>query len=547
MSAMRSSFFRFALLAVGVVVAGRAHAAPVLHENIADDAESDLAMGAVVAGDIPAIVETPAGLIGAPDPRRPPGASENAYGAGKSSSVPGVQPDASFLPDRDTRRPDTLPYDDPFTPSTAPFKRLVAYDAVRADFSLTVNRPQQRPLPTGSPVDGADDRFFGDIVVDAQPGMSVRIPTVGPDARVLHAHLAAGAKDLKFKLSRDDADNWFIDVFQPTRARLVIDLAIRRAAFGGEIAKSSWSELPRVAPLPANVAASAKIVAEKIGVSREQAPYEVIKRLVAYFRAFKDSEEIPKVQRDVYLDLALSQKGVCRHRAFAFLVTALGLGIPSRMILNEAHAWVEVHDGRLWRRIDLGGAGRMLSNPLAARTSHIPPNDAFGWPPDATRGEDIAGINRSATPAATAQRPGARPAGSAGARGPNAVSAPVSSAGGPAEGGEGSEEDGTRRREKDSRPPSTIQGLALARDAARRGDAVTVSGVVTSAKERCGFVTVELVFREEKGRHEVRVGAVATDAQGAFSGSIVVPPTMLVGNYELVARTEGDLRCGASQ
>lgn len=539
---------RTTLLASAALVAGVAHAAPVLHEPIPDDAESDLAMGAVVAGDIPAIVETPAGLIGAPDPRRPPGASENAYGAGKSSTVPGVQPDASFLPDRDTRRPDTLPYDDPFTPSTAPFKRLVAYDAVRADFSLTVSRPQQRPLPTGSPVDAADDRFFGDIVIDAQPGTSVRIPTVGPDARVLHAHLASGAKDLKFKISHDDADNWFIDVFQPTRARLVIDLAIRRAAFGGEIAKSSWSELPRVAPLPPNVAASAKLVAEKIGVSRDQPPYEVIKRLVAYFRAFRDSEEIPKVQRDVYLDLALSQKGVCRHRAFAFLITALGLGLPTRMVLNEAHAWVEIHDGRLWRRVDLGGAGRMLASPLNARTSHVPPNDAFGWPPDATRGEDIAGINRSAAPLPTAQRPGARPAGSAGAsgRGPGSVSAPVSSAGGPAEGGEGSEDENGPRRDRDARPPSTIEGLALARDAARRGDAVTVSGVVSAAKERCAFVTVELVFREEKSRHEVRVGAVATDQSGAFSGSIVVPPTMLVGNYELIARTEGDLRCGAS-
>ena len=44
------------------------------------------------------------------------------------------------------------------------------------------------------------------------------------------------------------------------------------------------------------------------------------------------------------VDLALSQKGVCRHRAFAFLVTALGLGIPARMVINEAHAWVEVLD-----------------------------------------------------------------------------------------------------------------------------------------------------------------------------------------------------------
>ena len=67
------------------------------------------------------------------------------------------------------------------------------------------------------------------------------------------------------------------------------------------------------------------------------------------------SNEPPTGHDDVYLDLALSQRGVCRHRAFAFLVTALHLGIPTRMVVNEAHAWVEVSDGTLWHRIDLGG------------------------------------------------------------------------------------------------------------------------------------------------------------------------------------------------
>ena len=36
-------------------------------------------------------------------------------------------------------------------------------------------------------------------------------------------------------------------------------------------------------------------------------------------------------------DLALSQKGVCRHRAFAFLVTALYLGIPTRVVDGLAY------------------------------------------------------------------------------------------------------------------------------------------------------------------------------------------------------------------
>ena len=100
-------------------------------------------------------------------------------------------------------------------------------------------------------------------------------------------------------------------------------------------------------------------------------------------RSFQDADEGPPPSRDIYLDLAMSKKGVCRHRSFAFLVTSLSLGIPTRVITNEAHAWVEVFDGRMWRRIDLGGATSVsattgtpfcaLTAAMAGRKSRIAP------------------------------------------------------------------------------------------------------------------------------------------------------------------------------
>jgi transglutaminase-like putative cysteine protease len=41
------------------------------------------------------------------------------------------------------------------------------------------------------------------------------------------------------------------------------------------------------------------------------------------------------------LDLARGKRGVCRHRAYAFVIVAQALGIPARFVQNEAHAWVE--------------------------------------------------------------------------------------------------------------------------------------------------------------------------------------------------------------
>lgn len=550
--------------AAGLAVVIPAHAAPILHERIPDDAASDLAMGATYAGDIPAVMETPNGFLGAPDPRRPPSPSETAYGSGQSSSVPGLQPDASFYPDRDTRRPDTMAYDDPFTPSTAPFKRLVAFDAVRPDFSLTVAKPDLRTLARGARIEAGDDRFFADIVIDAEPGKPVRIPSVGPDARVVHAHLAAGTTDLKFNLVHDQADNWFIDVRQSTRARLVMDLTIKRAVFGGDLGHVNWTDLPRASPLPANVAAAARSVAAKIGVGRDQSADEAIKKLIAYFRAFRDSEEPPPPQHDVYTDLALAQKGVCRHRAFAFLITALGLGIPSRMVVNEAHAWVEVHDGRIWHRIDLGGAGRMLSNPLTARAPYQAPSDAFGWPPGATRGEDIAGLAQgNASSGNAGSNSGSSGGGgangtsgsvSAGTNGSGDPSTAVAAASSSSASGSSSasRDDESASKDRDARPRSTIE-FTLDGDGAgagkgvRRGQPIHVHGRVSIDRTPCFFLPVEFVFRESGGAHEIRVGSLATDGKGEFAGDVVIPSSVALGDYDLSARTQGDLQCGASK
>src|SRR5262249_23952328 len=153
-----------------------------------------------------------------------------------------------------------------------------------------------------------------------------------------------------------------------------------RAAFGGDLTMLPWERLPAVPRLPPNVAQATDTVAKAIGISRAMPTLEVVRRIVAYFRAFAPSDDPPKGHGDVYLDLALSQKGVCRHRAFAFFVTALGMGIPARMVMNEAHAWVEVQNASIWQRIDLGGAaGSIDAGSTEGRPAHAPPADPFEW------------------------------------------------------------------------------------------------------------------------------------------------------------------------
>ncbi len=510
-----------------------AHVAPVLHEPIPPDAREDLALRVSLEGDLPAALQTPSGLVSAPDPRQPPTAAGVAYGDVGSGS---------FAPDRNTSRPSVSGYDEPFTPSTAPFKRLEAYDAVRPDYELTVRDNRRTPVLTNSGVGPEDEAFYADVVVDAVPDRDVRIPSVGPGARIVRARLGVGDQDIPFRVVRDAADNWFLQTPAlpgGTRARLVMEIAIVRGAFGG-IADRAWGELPLVPPLPEDVARDAAQVRAAIGVSRRLSPRDAIAKLVQYFRGFVESEDPPQGRRSIYLDLALSKKGVCRHRAFAFLVTALSLGIPTRMVLNEAHAWVEVHDGILWRRIDLGGAGRMgaTTAAISGRPVYRPPPDAFAWPQSAEGADDMLADARSRLGASGGAAAASDPSGS-GTDGMDTGSAALSAAAGSTAEGASHAPPGSPR---DDRPSSTVS-LSVGNPDAHRGLPLHVRGEVRADGEPCVHVAVDVSLRDVKTAQIVRLGTVATGDDGTFADGIVIPAGVPVGDYDVVARSHGDARC----
>lgn len=553
-------------LLVGLLVVGAAFPSsaarqgPTLHEPIAEDAREDVALSVSLDGDMPAAIETRSGLVTAPDPTKPDDAKRAPYSPQQSG--PGGAPDATFSPDRDTKKPETLPYDEPFRPSTAPFKRLSAYDAVDASFVLFVRAPKLAPvaMPTGPVMPAYEETFYGDLLVDLVPGHPSRIPSVGPGTRIVKARAGVGSQDVPLRILHDGADNWFVEGESMTRARLVMQLAIPRAAFGGTFGDPPWERYGPVAPLPPNVARSQEIVARAIGVGRNLSPHENVTRMVAYFRAFQDSTEPPPPTRDIYTDLALSKKGVCRHRAFAFLVTALGLGIPTRMVANEAHAWVEVHDGTRFVRIDLGGAGGMISDPLSSNVPFDAPPDPFSWPVGATRGEDLGNRARSGQPASDGPpgSPSPSPAASGSAKsapngpsGASSASSPTGPSNGASSKGDGpssakSSDPDAGASEKvaldDGRPKAAVE-LVLAAKSAARGGTIEARGKITADGEPCPHVPLEIVLRERQG-HETTIGNLATDPKGAYQGTLTLPRALPLGDYDIFARTGGDARCG---
>lgn len=511
----------------GAVAGATPGEGPVLHEPIAPNPTEDIAMRVVVDGDLPAALLTSAGPVSAPDPRDPPSAAEARYG-------PDTERD-EFRADRDTRATDNE-YDDPFTPSTAPFKRMAAFDAVRPSYELYVQNATPSALADGAQPLADDDAFYMDAVVDLAPGRRVRIPSVGPGARLVGGRLGVGARNVAYVVSKDGADNWYVEAPPPAgrvRARLVLELAIARASFGGPIADASWSDMLPAPALPANVARDAEQVRAAIGVSRRMRPREAVARLVEYFRGFSESDAPVDRRGSVYLDLALSKTGVCRHRAFAFMITALALGIPTRFVENDAHAWVEVHDGVAWRRIDLGGAGRLTRGPSLEEVPppYLGPADAFPWPPGSQRSDSIGGTS-TRDPLVDASKPGRGPA--PGAALPEAARATsileASASGSPAL----------------SRPPSSVS-LAVADDGVRRGSALHAQGWVRANGQPCSGVGVEVRLRNRQTLQLTFLGTLATADDGSFVGFVVVPGSTPVGDYDFVGKTQGNSRCGPGQ
>jgi len=527
---MRRRPFRWlpvALLCVGFAAQAEG---PLLHEYIEPNPTEDVELSATTPdGAMPAALETESGVVPAPQTGDHKPKGEHAYGGNATpDSI-----DASFRVDRDTTRPESVSYDEPFIPAVAPFKRLYAYDAVDESFELTVFDKSLNRLEIGGKPGPADDQFYADLFVDVAPGLPVRIPSVAPGARAL---VARTDPELPFVLQRDRADNWFMTADARRRVRLIMQLAAPRAALGSEMADATWGELlQKLPPLPPAVRVAALDVAREIGVSQRQSPRQVTAALVAYFRGFAPSEATPKATRgaQLYTELALSRKGVCRHRAYAFAVTALGLGLPTRMVRNEAHAWVEVYDGVRFHRIDLGGAaGRMELDPRTADHLYRPPSDAFSWPDGSESGQGMLSDTLEGTgqspPANASPAAAPRPATPAPSASTAAVDAP-----------------GQHATAGDDRPHASVD-IKLATTSSQRGSSIQISANVTAAGEPCTFSRVDVVLRDAAGV-ETWLGAFPTDGNGKLEGRVTVPFDIDVGDYKVLARTPGTGRCGASR
>lgn len=187
--------------------------------------------------------------------------------------------------------------------------------------------------------------------------------------------------DFPLEIGKDAAENWFVRAPGATGAvELRYRVAVPARYYGHRVSQG----------IPFHYAGRIpKEVLEAMGVigltGRERDFRDVLYRMIEFFRNFSLEENgISSTHGSLFLDLIHSQCGVCRHRAFAFARTALGIGMEVRYVTTDVHAFAEVRVPSVgWIRVDLGGGGdpaNMDLSPLAHDRHSTRQEDDFPEP-----------------------------------------------------------------------------------------------------------------------------------------------------------------------
>jgi len=530
------------LLGAAAAVAIAQTARPKLHEDLPSPSDRPTPMigsgsgnpAAFTAGD--KLLPRPAVDRPASNPGGEPVLGTTGFAADRHTTM---------QPDGNTGADATLHYVSVFNPDVLPFKRMSALDGVADDYTLKLAHPALVELTVGGTTDKTRDRFWGSVLVHLSPGQDVPLPSVAPDMRILSYEVKPA---IPVRFEKDGADNFYVRSDEASAAgtyRLVF-LADADAGYFAPSLPTSGRFTPRMVAtatppelrpaLPPKVAQAAQRTLRKLGVDAEMELSFVFNRLVHYFRAFQP-KQLPPSSGDIYRDLIDSQAGVCRHRAFAFMITASALGIPTRFVENEAHAFVEVwFPERLWQRIDLGGAAlRMEVQGADNKTLHRPrADDPFDKPPEYKRNYtqlegDIKGLTQQQL-ADKHKTLGQSPPSGAFDAGPGS--------------GSGSGTAGPDRIlpdqnlpvvKPDPRKQSPVLAVTLADEQAFRGAQIHVEGRASVAGKPLADHAVD-VFLAPPGRDgsgSILLGRAVTGADGMFRADFAVPATVAPSAYEI--------------
>ncbi|WP_168210341.1 transglutaminase domain-containing protein [Persicimonas caeni] len=561
----------------------------VLHEYF-NPWDVDVSTASSAASGSPSTAKPPSGQP-ARAPGEPPGLSVNPgedeviFGAdgpvdpGITSTPYGPldpRQQSSKLDDR-TDRVDQLDYYANFEPSVVPYKRVVVQNKVQynaGDYLLALDEGRYRRVAVegGGPRAG-EETFWGSFLVRAKKGERHPLPSVAPSQRILEVQ---AEPDTSVRFERDRAHNFYVVPQKAGLLRLNIKLAVPKAYFNGSFGDIDWSDLSRsqseanrTPALPSSVNTVAANVLDSLGISRQMRPKDALTGLVEYYRNFEGRKFPDKLRgKDLYASLSREQVGVCRHRSLAFLISARALGISTRYIYNEAHAFVEVYWPKTgWRRIDLGGAANELNySSQAGGTVHDAGQDNLPQPPNyqneldrmRERGGEVGEAEQEGAESNSSDASGADSAGEASTPGdgpttPGGEMAEMADAAkqhameGAAPHLEEAESDASQaseRHEEQDRRAKVIIDVEADTSEVFRGNALGLTGsLFTQQGQPLAKREVRVMLAPPGSKSEqatIELGTLRTDTGGRFQGQLSIPDSVTIGRWSVILTYAGD-------
>jgi hypothetical protein len=295
--------------------------------------------------------------------------------------------------------------------------------------------------------------------------------------------------------------------------------------------------------MEASIEQRALTFSAELGISPSSDLRDALEKLTQHFRSFVESSDGLHNTGDVYWDLVHGGKGLCRHRAYGFVVTARALGIDARFVQTEAHSWVEVRLPDLgFMRIDLGGATHGLTAHEASPRARYVPAQLDTLPRPASYRQSYAraadGGGASGTSNTDSAAPAPAPTGTSGwTRDAPTPSQPRASAA--ADGGDIASE--AARSHKPKLPVRIL--LDDRRINGLRGGKLALSGRVVEADGRgvAGLRTeIWLKHPGQAADEHLLLAVQVTDADGFFHANFGVPHDLSVGDYRVSVHADGD-------
>ncbi|OIR11281.1 MAG: hypothetical protein BEU05_00875 [Marine Group III euryarchaeote CG-Bathy2] len=281
-----------------------------------------------------------------------------------------------------------------FDPALMTLKRWSAQDALYYDSSSTdpytmyiYDTSKVEIFPTGSTdyTHIFEGWLWMGVIVSAE--VYTPIPSVSPDADIIDYD--ANQTGLEIYFYKDGADNYYIRGSEGASIDLRYRMGTNGSYFNRPVDDTlTTADLPPEAIRPITGQSE---VEEKVkqflqlenGTEPANPPLywlwpengtmetnleKLVTNLTWYFSNFREGDgdvPDPEPPYDIYQSICINGIGACRHRSFGFFVTANVLGLPTRYVSNEAHAFVEVYvpvnnqtySDSHWKRINLGGTG----------------------------------------------------------------------------------------------------------------------------------------------------------------------------------------------